>query len=67
MQQCRYGQYKGNKYYLSQAKHQYNKRAHIQQETRVQQTAQHIALLATNLQIQHQSNIVIDPITGSSL
>ena len=29
--------------------------------------AQHVAVIATNLQGHHQSNVVIDPTTGASL
>ena len=29
--------------------------------------AQHVAILATNLQGYHQENVVIDPTTGASL
>ena len=29
--------------------------------------AQHVEVLATNLQVHHQENVVIDPTTGASL
>ena len=30
-------------------------------------TAQHVTVLATNIQGQHQANVVVDPTTGASL
>ena len=64
MKQRRRGHYTGNNYDLTQATHRYN---NIAQGTRVDPMAQHVAVLATNLQGHHQENVVIDPITGASL
>ena len=64
MKQCRRGHYTGNKYDLPRATHRYNTRA---QGTRVEPMAQHVAILARNLQEHHQENVVIDPTTGASL
>ena len=63
MKQRRRGHYIGNKYDLPWAAHRYNTRA---QGTRVEPMAQHVAVLATNLQGHHQAKIVIDPTTGTS-
>ena len=46
------------------ATHRYNTRA---QGTRVDLMAQHVAILARNIQGRHQANVVIDPTTGASL
>ena len=54
--------YTGNKYDLPRKTHRCNTRS---QGTRVEPMAQHVALLATNLQGQHQANIVIDLTTGA--
>ena len=62
-QRCQ-GPYTGNKYDLLRATHRYNDSA---QGTRVEPMAQHVAVIATNLQGQHQENVVIDPTTGASL
>ena len=62
--QRRRGHYTGNKYDLPRATHRYNTRAQV---TRVYPMAQHVSVLATNLQVHHQANVVIDPTTGSSL
>ena len=62
MKQCRRGHYTGNKYDIPRAEHRYNTRA---QGTRVEQMAQHVAVLATNMQGHHQANVVIDPTTGA--
>ena len=67
MQQRRHGHYTGNKYDLLQVTHQYNTRAQGEHGMIVETTTQHIAVLATNIQGQHQSNVFIDPTTGSSL
>ena len=64
MKQRHCGQYTGKKYDLPQATHWYNNR---EQVTRVDPTAQHVAVLVTNLQGQHQANVFIEPTTGSSL
>ena len=56
--------YTGNKYDLPQETQRYNNRA---QEIRVEPMAQHVAVLATNIQGHHQANVVIDPTTGTSL
>ena len=64
MKKFRRVHYTGNKYDLPRATHWYNIRA---KGTRVEPTAQHVAVLATNLQGHHQANIVIDPTTGASL
>ena len=64
MKQRRKGHCTVNKYDLPRATHWYNARA---QGTRVDPMAQHIAVLATNLQGHHQVNVVIDPTTGASL
>ena len=58
MKQRRRGHYTGKNYDLPQATHWCNTRA---QGTRVEPMVQHVALLATNLQGHHQSNVVIDP------
>ena len=62
-QRCQ-GHYTGNKYDLPRATHQYNNRA---QGPRVDTMAQHVAILAINLQGHHQANVVFDPITGASI
>ena len=64
MRQRRQVHYIGNKYDLPRATHRYNTRA---QQTIVEPMAQHVAVIATNMQVHHQSNIVIDPTTGASL
>ena len=64
MKQRRHGHYTGNKYVLPQSTHNYNTRS---QGTGVEPMAQHDAVLATNLQVHHQKNVVIDPTTGISL
>ena len=64
MKQRRRGHYTGNKYDLPRATHRYNTRA---QGKRVEPMAQHVSILATNLQGHHQENVVIDPTTGASL
>ena len=64
MKQHRRGHYTGNTYDLPRATHQYNTRA---QGTRVGPMAQHVAILARNLQGHHQANVVIEPTTGASL
>ena len=64
VKQRRRGHYTGNKYDLPRATHRYNTRA---QGTRVETMAQHVAILATNLQGHHQSNVVIDLTTGASV
>ena len=64
VKQRRRGHYTGNKYDLLRSTHRYNTRA---EGTRVDQMAQHVAVLATNLQGHHQDNVVIDPTTGASL
>ena len=58
----RRGHYTGNKYDLLRATHRYNTRA---QGTRVEPMAQHVAVLAINLQGRHQVNVVIDLTTGA--
>ena len=67
VQQRRRGHYTGNKYDISRATHRCHKRAQVHQGTIVEPTAQHIAVLATNMQGQHQANVVIEPTTGASL
>ena len=62
MKQHRHGHYTGNKYDLPRSTHQYNTRA---QGTQVEPMAQHVAVLATNMQGDHQTNGVIDPETGA--
>ena len=64
MKQQRRVYYIGNKYDLPQATHRYNNRA---QGPRLDPMAQHVAVLATNLQGHHQENVFIDPRTGVSL
>ena len=64
VKQLRLGHYTGNKYDLPRVTQRYNK---IEQVTRVEPMAQHVALLATNMQGNHQANVVIDPTTGVSL
>ena len=64
MKQRQRGHYTGKIYNLPQETHQYNTRARL---TRVYPTAQHIAVLATNMWEHHQANVVIDPTTGESL
>ena len=49
------------------ATHRYNNRSQSQQGARVQTTAQKIEVIVKNLQVQHQSNVVIDTTTGVSL
>ena len=60
---CR-GHYTVNKYDLPRPTHGYNT---IAQGTRLYPMAQHVAVLAKNLQGYHQANVVIDPTTGASL
>ena len=57
----------GNKYDPKREIHQYNNRVHAHQGTIVEPTAQHIAVLSRNLQVLHQSNVVIEPATVASL
>ena len=64
MKQRHQGHYTGNMYYLPRTTHRYNTRA---QGTRVEPMAQHIEILARNIQGHHQANVVIDPTTGASL
>ena len=64
VKQRRRGHYTGNKYDLPWATQWYNTRV---QGTRVEPMAQHVAILATNIQGHHQANVVIDPTTGASL
>ena len=64
VKQQRRGHYTGNKYDLKQAKHRYNTRAQV---TKVEPMSQHVAVLATNLQGNNQSNVAIEPTTGASL
>ena len=64
MKQLRRGHYTGNKYDIPRATHRYNTRA---QGKIVDPTAQHVAVLATNMQGRHQANVVINPATGESL
>ena len=62
--QRRRGHYTRNGYDLPRATHQYNTRAQV---TQVEPMAQHVAVLATNMQGNHQENVVIDSTTGASL
>ena len=62
-QRCR-GHYTGNKYDLLRVTHRQNTSAQV---TRVEPKAQHISVLATNLQGRHQANVFSDPKTGASL
>ena len=64
MKQRRRGHYTGYKYDLPRATHWYN---NIAQGTRMEPIAQHVAILARNIQGHHQSNVFIDPTTGVSL
>ena len=64
MNQRRRGHYTGKKNELLRATHRYNTRAH---GTRVEPMAQHIEILARNLQGHHQAIFFIDPTTGASL
>ena len=64
MKQRRRGRYTGKKYDLLRATHRYNTRA---QGTRVEPMAQHVEILATNIQGHHQEKVVIDPKNGASL
>ena len=64
MKQHRRVHYTGNKYDIPRATHRYNNSA---QGIKVELMAQHVAVLATNLQGNHQANVVIDPTTGASL
>ena len=64
MNQRHQGHYTWNKYDPPLAIHRYNKR---EQGTRVEPKAQHFKVLSTNMQGNHQANVVIDPITGASL
>ena len=64
VKQRRRFQYTGNKYDLLRATHRYNTRA---QGTIVEPMAQHVTILATNLQGHHKANVVIDLTTGVSL
>ena len=56
--------YTGNKYDLPLETHWYNNRS---QGTRVEPMAQHVEVLATNIQGHHQSNVVIGPKIGESI
>ena len=64
MNRRRQGHYTENKYDLPRAAHRYNTRA---QGTILEPTAQHVALLVTNIKGHHQTNVVIEPTTGASL
>ena len=64
VKQRRRGHYTGKKYDLPRSTHQYNAKSQV---TRVEPMAQHVAVLATNLQGHHQANVGIDPTTGASL
>ena len=59
MNQRRRGNYTGNKYDLPLATHWYNTRA---QGKKLEQMAQHVAVIVINMWGNHQSNVVIDPI-----
>ena len=61
---CCRGHYIVNRYDLPRATHWYNTRA---QGTRVEEMAQHVAVLEKNLQGHHQANVFIDPTTRASL
>ena len=52
------------KYDLPRAKNRCNNRV---KGTRVDPTSHNVVVIATNLKIHHQANVVIDPITGASL
>ena len=67
VQQCHYGHYTGDKYYLPTATNRYNTIVNSQQGMIVETAEHHIELLATSIQVQHQANLVIDPTTGSYL
>ena len=58
------GHYILNKYDLPRATHRYSTRAQVKI---VDPMAQHVAVLATDLQGHHQENFSIDPTTGASL
>ena len=62
VKQCRQGYYTGNKYDLPRATQRYNNKV---QGTRVDPMAQHVAILASNLQGHHQANVVIGPTAGA--
>ena len=64
MKQRRRGHYTENTYDLPRETHRYNTKS---QGTRVEPMAQHVAVLATNIQGHHQENVVIDPKTRASL
>ena len=64
MKQRRRGHYKGNKYDLLRATHWCNTRS---KGKIVDPMAQHVSVLATKLQVNHQANVVIDSTTGASL
>ena len=64
VKQRRRGHYTGNKYNLPRATHWYNTRSQV---TIMEPMAQHVAILARNLQGHHQANVGIDPTTGASL
>ena len=55
------GHYTGKKYDLPRVTHRYNTRA---QGTIVEPMAQHVAVIATNMQGNHQATVFIDPTTG---
>ena len=67
MQKLHRCHYTGNKYDLLQATHRYNNISDLQQVMIVEPTAQKIAVPENNFQGQHQSNVFIEPTTGSSL
>ena len=67
MQQRRHSHYTGNKYDILRGTHWYNTRAQVQRVTRVELIAHHISVPEKNIQGKHQSNVVIDPTTVSSL
>ena len=64
MKQRHRGHYTGNLYDLLRSTYQYNTRA---QGTRVEPTAYHVLVLETNLWVNNQANVVIDPTIGASL
>ena len=64
VKQRRRGHYTGNKYDLPRPTHGYNT---IAQGTRLYPMAQHVAVLAKNLQGYHQANVVIEPTTKAPL
>ena len=62
-QRCQ-GHYIGNKYDLPRATHRYNTRA---KGTILETMALHVAVLATNMQGNHQEMFFIYPTTGASI